>query len=329
MVCDFKSELGNVRKSSYHDPSKNVDTSVQKRKQFGPRTHEKSDKFRKFANVAIQKPQYRKTFPVPLPCRTVSIGDSEDESEKVAQFAGIVQDAYLDNVRIMNARNKESVLCSAFSRFQWLESGEDAIGSKIGTIRFNSIRIDHDIPYHKAGQIPNTNGPLGCCPISEQTMVSELDDKEMNDMEHNDDAYEKGWYHPTDISIPGSMAVAERAMELAMEMERMRKMASRSPPPAATATCSAPDISSPRPQLQAIFSPSAPQVEYNVLDKMTCETEVAQDLHAPKGREPDQDPIIRRETRSTTRFKNFKIPPPAVPSDSDEENIDSHARLII
>ena len=43
----------------------------------------------------------------------------------------------------------------------------------------------------------------------------------------------------------------------------------------------------------------------------------------------DQDPIMRRETRSAPRFKNFKIPPPAVPSDSDEENINSYAKRII
>ena len=36
-----------------------------------------------------------------------------------------------------------------------------------------------------------------------------------------------------------------------------------------------------------------------------------------------------RETRSVTRFKNFKIPPPAVPSDSDEENIESQPKRII
>ncbi len=109
----------------------------------------------------------------------------------------------------------------------------------------------------------------------------------------------------------------------------MHELASRSPPPAATSTCSAPDTSSPRLLLQALFSPSAPQVEYNMLDKMARATEGAQDLHAPKGREPDQDPIMRRETRSVTRIKNFNIPPPAVPSDSDEESIDSHPKRII
>jgi hypothetical protein len=66
-----------------------------------------------------------------------------------------------------------------------------------------------------------------------------------------------------------------------------------------------------------------------VLDKIACETEGAQDLHAPKGREPGHEPIMRRETRSVTRFKNLKIPPPAVPSDSDEETINSHAKRII
>jgi hypothetical protein len=151
----------------------------------------KPDKPRRFANVAIQKPQYRKAYPVPFTSRNVSIGESESESEEVAQYAGIDQNMDLVNVRIMTARNKESVLGRAFSRFQWLESGEDAIGSKIGTTRFNSqsIRIDHDIPYHNAGQIPNTNEPLGCYPLSEQILVSEHDDKVMNDMEHNDDAY--------------------------------------------------------------------------------------------------------------------------------------------
>ncbi len=55
----------------------------------------------------------------------------------------------------------------------------------------------------------------------------------------------------------------------------------------------------------------------------------AQDLHAPKGRESDQDPIERRETRSVTRTKNLKIPPAAVPSDSDEENVDYRPKSII
>jgi hypothetical protein len=48
-----------------------------------------------------------------------------------------------------------------------------------------------------------------------------------------------------------------------------------------------------------------------------------------RGREPDQEPIERRETRSVTRFKNLNIPPPAVPSDSDEENFDSRPKNII
>ncbi len=79
-------------------------------------------------------------------------------------------------------------------------------------------------------------------------------------MEYNDDGYERGRYNPTDISIPGSMVVAEGEMERAeREMERMLEMVSRRPPPAATTNCSAPDISSPRSKLQAI-SPSAPQV---------------------------------------------------------------------
>jgi hypothetical protein len=47
----------------------------------------------------------------------------------------------------------------------------------------------------------------------------------------------------------------------------------------------------------------------------------AQDLHAPKGREADQDPIERRVTRSITRIENLNIPTSAVPSDSDEENV--------
>jgi phage terminase small subunit len=277
-----QSELENVRNSklSYQEPTKNVDASVQRRKQFGPRTNDKSEKSRKFENVAIQKPQYRKAFPVPLTGRTVTIDDSEDESDEVAQYAGIVEDTHLDNYRIMTARNKKSVLGSAFSRFQWLESGEDAIRSKIGTNRFNPIRIDHDIPHHNADQIMNINEPLGCYPISEQVLVSNLkhDDKEINDMEQDDDHYEPGLYHPTNISVPGSMAAAARADERRkLEMELMRGLASRSPLPAATSTCSAPDISSPRLPLQAIFSLSAPQVEYNVLDKMACETEGAQE----------------------------------------------------
>jgi hypothetical protein len=279
IVCDVKSELGNVRKSSYQEPPKNVDASVQRRKQFGPRTNEKSEKSRKFANVAIQKPQYWKAFPEPLTSRAVAIGDSEDDFEEVAQYAGTVEDTHLENYRILTARNKETVLGSAFSRFQWLESGEDAIGCKIGTTRFNSIRIDHDIPHHNAGQILNINEPLGCYPISEQILVSEHDDKEMNDMQQDDDHNEIGVYHPTDISVPGSMAAAEQAAEHAkLTMEVMRGLASQSPHPAATATCSAPDISSPILPLPANFSPSAPQVEYNVLDKMVYETKGAQDF---------------------------------------------------
>jgi hypothetical protein len=62
---------------------------------------------------------------------------------------------------------------------------------------------------------------------------------------------------------------------------------------------------------------------------MACETEGAQDLHAPKGREPDQDPIERRETRSVTRRKNLNIPSSVLPSDSDEENVDHRPKRII
>ena len=128
-------------------------------------------------------------------------------------------------------------------------------------------------------------------------MVPKHDDKEMNDMEQDDDHYEFGKYTPTDISIPGSMEAAARAGERhKLKMELLRELSSRSPPPAATSTCSAPDTSSPRLPLQAIFSPSALQVEYNMLDKMARATEGAQDLHAPKGREPDQEPIMRRES---------------------------------
>jgi hypothetical protein len=96
---------------------------VQRCKQFGPRNNDKSDKPRKFANVAIQKPQFRKSHPVPLVGRIVSITESESDSEEVAQFAGIVEDPHLNSYRILTARNKESVLGSAFSQFQWLESG--------------------------------------------------------------------------------------------------------------------------------------------------------------------------------------------------------------
>ena len=35
MVCDVKSEVGNVRTSTNHDPAKNIDATVQKRKSFG------------------------------------------------------------------------------------------------------------------------------------------------------------------------------------------------------------------------------------------------------------------------------------------------------
>jgi hypothetical protein len=124
------------------------------------------------------------------------------------------------------------------------------------------------------------------------------------------------------------MEAAERARERRkLKMEIMRGLADE--PPAATSTCSAPETSSARLLLQAIFSPSAPQVENNLSDYMACEIEGAQDLHAPKGCEPDQDPIERRETRSVTRIKNLNIPPAAVPSDSDEENIDYRPKRII
>ena len=72
--------------------------------------------------------------------------------------------------------------------------------------------------------------------------------------------------------------------------------------PVAYAKCSAP-ATPPNSNIPAIFSPSAPQVEYNMLDNMTCKTEGAQDLHAPKGREPDQEPNTRCETRGITRSK--------------------------
>jgi hypothetical protein len=49
-------------------------------------------------------------------------------------------------------------------------------------------------------------------------------------------------------------------------------------------------------------------------------TEGAQDLHAPKGRKPDQAPFTRRETRSVTRSKNLKIPTQIELSESDEDN---------
>ena len=82
--------------------------------------------------------------------------------------------------------------------------------------------------------------------------------------------------------------------------------------------CEAPSVLPPLPKLQAIFSPSAPQVENNMLDRMTCESEGAQDLHAPKGCESDQEPIMRRETRSVNHTKNLKIPTLVELSDSDD-----------
>ena len=66
MVCDVKSELGLVRKSTSSSPTKNVDAPVQRRKQFGQRNNDKSEKPRKFANIAIQKPHNRKSYPIPL-----------------------------------------------------------------------------------------------------------------------------------------------------------------------------------------------------------------------------------------------------------------------
>jgi hypothetical protein len=88
----------------------------------------------------------------------------------------------------------------------------------------------------------NINEPLGCFPISEQVLISEHDDKEMNDKEQDDDHYEIGVYHPTDISVPGSMAAAERADERhKLKMVLMRGLASQSPHQAGTTTCSAQD----------------------------------------------------------------------------------------
>jgi hypothetical protein len=115
------------------------------------------------------------------------------------------------------------------------------------------------------------------------------------------------------ISPLGSMETAER------EIACMCAMVSRSLLPVALAIgpLRTPHPGSPpKSKLQAIFSPSAPQVEYNVLDKMAFETERAQDLHAPKGRAQDQDLIMRRETRNTTRSKNL-----AELTDRDEDNI--------
>jgi hypothetical protein len=66
-----------------------------------------------------------------------------------------------------------------------------------------------------------------------------------------------------------------------------------------------------------------------MLYKMACETVGAQDLHAPKGQELDQDAIMRRETRSTTCPKNLTILTSAERMDSDEENVNSTYMLII
>ena len=70
-------------------------------------------------------------------------------------------------------------------------------------------------------------------------------------MEDEDDYYVRiGKYHPTDISVPGSMEVAERAQERRkLKMEIMRGLADE--PPAATSTCSAPETSSARLSLQS------------------------------------------------------------------------------
>jgi hypothetical protein len=100
MVGYVKSELGLVRKSTSSEYTKNVDAPVQRRKQFGQRNNDKSEKPRKFANVAIQKPQNRKSYPAPLVGRIVSIAETESDPEEVAQFAGIVEDKHLSNYRI-------------------------------------------------------------------------------------------------------------------------------------------------------------------------------------------------------------------------------------
>jgi hypothetical protein len=172
---------------------------------------------------------------------------------------------------------------------------------------------------------------LGRYPIQGSELELQHDEKEMNMDSEDDDEMSDGTnrYHPTDTSIPGSMAFAENGIK-----ESRREIIYRSPLPVAYAACSPPKMTSPPIlELQAIFSPSAPQAEYNVLDKIACETEGAQDLHAPKGREHDQEPIMRRETRSTTRSKNPKIPTPVELSDSDpncdEENVNAKNMLII
>jgi hypothetical protein len=51
---------------------------------------------------------------------------------------------------------------------------------------------------------------------------------------------------------------------------------------------------------------------------------IGQHLHAPKGREQDQEPIMRRETRIVTRSKNSEST-----SKSGEENVNSKTMLII
>ncbi len=110
--------------------------------------------------------------------------------------------------------------------------------------------------------------------------------------------------------------------------EPKRAIVQRSPPPVAYEICSAPSTP-PNSNPQAIFSPSVPQVEYIMLDKMTCETEGAKNLHAPKGREQEQEPIMRRETRSITSSKNLKILTPIKLSESDEEYFCSKTLRII
>ena len=158
------------------------------------------------------------------------------------------------------------------------------------------------------------------------------DEKEMNMDSEDDDEMSDGTnrYHPTDTSIPGSIVFTENEIK-----ESRRESIHRKPLPVAFATCSPPKMTSPpKMELQAIFSPSAPQVEYNMLAMIACETEGAQDLPAPKGREHDQEPIMRRETRSTTdRSKNLKIPTPVELSDSDPDsdvvNVNAKTMLII
>jgi hypothetical protein len=139
MMCDVKSEVGNVRKFSHHDPPKDADASVQKRKQFESCTNDNSDKSRKFANVAIQKPRDRKPYRTSLLNKTVNIQDSGYEYEELTQFADIIRNQGLDHFRTLPAQTNESALVVHFSRFHWLASGEAAIGSKTEISRFNSM----------------------------------------------------------------------------------------------------------------------------------------------------------------------------------------------